>query len=215
MRKLYSYFRSSAAYRVRIALQLKRLDYEIVPVHLLQDGGQQHSASYRDLNPTELVPTFVDEDGTIVHQSLAIIEFLEDKYQDVPLLPSDTAARAQVRALALDVACDIHPINNLRVLRYLAHEMTVPKDKRDLWYKHWVMTGFAAIEMQLQKSGAKDFCYGDTPSLADCCLIPQVFNAQRFAVDMGNYPLISKIANHCNSLPEFQAAHPDKQPDAV
>lgn len=215
MPKLYSYFRSSAAYRVRIALELKGLDYRISPVHLLRDGGEQHSDSYKQLNPTELVPTFVDDDGTVINQSMAIIEYLDEKYTNTPLLPDLFADRARVRGIALQIACDIHPVNNLRILQYLARDLAIEKSQRDNWYRHWVIKGFSALEQQLQSAETGDFCHGDQPGLADCFLVPQVFNANRFEVDMGQYPAISRIVANCEGLSAFQNAHPDAQPDAA
>lgn len=214
MIELYSYFRSSAAYRVRIALGLKGLDHNIVPIHLLHHGGEHLSAQYQAMNPEGLVPTLVD-DGQVLTQSLAIIEYLDEAYGPAQLLPSTPSARARVRALALHIACDIHPINNLRVLRYLAHEAGLSQEQRDAWYQHWIVTGFQSLEQQLQRSSeAGLFCHGDQPGLADCCLVPQVFNASRFKVDMAAFPTIARISEHCNTLPAFQAAHPARQIDA-
>ena len=214
MLKLYTYFRSSAAYRVRIALNLKGLPYEAVPVHMLRDGGQQHSSQYTAINPSALIPTLQDGEATLT-QSLAIIEYLDDVHPTPALLPADPLGRARVRALALAVACDIHPLNNLRVLRYLEHTLGVGGDERNDWYRHWVETGFAAIEKMLLTSPVTGrFCHGDTPTLADCCLIPQVFNAERFKVPMGSYPTISAIAQHCQAIDAFRRAAPDMQPDA-
>lgn len=209
---LYSYFRSSAAYRVRIALGLKGLDYRLTPVHLLRNGGEQHAAAYRALNPEGLVPALVD-DGHVLTQSLAIIEYLDEAHAGAPLLPADALGRARVRALALLIACDIHPLNNLRVLRWLAHEMQTEKSVRDEWYRHWISVGFDALEAQLQSPQTGLCCHGDAPGLADCCLVPQVYNARRYEIDMTPYPAIARIAAHCAALPAFQAAHPDVQPD--
>ncbi len=214
MLELYSYFRSSAAYRVRIALGLKGLDHAIVPVHLLRDGGEQLSARYREINPESLVPALSD-DGRVLTQSLAIIEYLDEAYGPASLLPQSPLARARVRALALHIACDIHPLNNLRVLRYLAHQAGVGQEQRDAWYRHWIAVGFEALEQQLRRSGDTGLCcHGDQPGLADCCLVPQVFNAQRYEIDLGPFPTIARIAAHCETLPAFQAAHPSRQPDA-
>ncbi|AHN75405.1 maleylacetoacetate isomerase [Pandoraea pnomenusa] len=214
MSTLYSYFRSSAAYRVRIALNLKGLDYEIVPVHLVRDGGEQLKPAYRALNVNGLVPTFVDGEVNI-HQSLAIIEYLEDVHPTPALLPADPVARAQVRALALDIAADIHPIDNLRVLRYLKHDLGVSEEQKNAWYVHWVVEGFTALEARLaaQRSPGK-FVFGDTPTLADCCLVPQVYNANRFKVDMTSFPRIAAIDAHCQTLDAFRRAAPEAQPDA-
>lgn len=213
MLKLYSYFRSSAAYRVRIGLNLKGLDYETIPVHLVRDGGEHLKDSYRAINPATMVPSLQDGDITLT-QSLAILEYLEECHPQVPLLPGAPAARARVRALALTVACDIHPINNLRVLKYLGGTLQVAEEARNEWYRHWVGEGLRAIEAHLADDPATGACcHGDTPTLADCCLIPQVFNAQRFKVDLSPYPTIQRIHEHCNSLPAFAAAHPTRQPD--
>ncbi|MER1939237.1 maleylacetoacetate isomerase [Castellaniella sp. FW104-16D08] len=214
MLELYSYFRSSAAYRVRIALGLKGLDYALMPVHLLKHGGEQHLPAYRHLNPTQLVPTLVDQ-GAILSQSLAIMEYLDEVYAPAILLPSAPVERARVRSIALQVACDIHPLNNLRVLRWLAHQLQVDQTARDAWYRHWVILGFEALEAQLQSPATGLCCHGDTPGLADCCLIPQVYNAHRLAVDMAPFPRIQRIADHCNTLPAFQAAQPEAQADAA
>jgi maleylpyruvate isomerase len=212
--KLYSYFRSSAAYRVRIALQLKGLPYEVVPVHLLKDGGQQFSPEYRQLNPEALVPALLD-DGQVLTQSLAIIEYLEEMNPTPELLPANPVDRAYVRALALSVACEIHPLNNLRVLRYLVHQLGVSDDAKNAWYRHWCEQGLAAVEARLardSRSGA--FCFGDTPGLADCVLIPQVFNAQRLQCDLLAMPTILRIYEACAVLPAFINAAPASQPDA-
>lgn len=216
--QLYGYFRSSASYRVRIALNLKKLNYESVPVHLIKNGGEQFSAQFAAVNPEALVPALVDEhegQQVALSQSLAIMEYLEEKYPQTPLLPSDAADRATVRALALAIACDIHPINNLRVLKYLSAELGVTEDQKNAWYRHWCELGLAAIEKRLVASGKVGrFCFGDTPGIADCCLIPQIFNAQRFHCDLSAMPTIMAINAHCLSLPEFQAAAPANQPDA-
>ncbi|HZV65828.1 MAG TPA: maleylacetoacetate isomerase [Telluria sp.] len=212
--KLYTYFRSSAAYRVRIALNLKGLPYEAVPVHLLKDGGQQLQDAYRDLNPSALLPALVDEGATIT-QSLAIIEYLDEVHPLAPLLPRDALGRARVRALAQMVACDTHPINNLRVLKYLKHTLHVEEQAKNEWYRHWVRVGLAALEAHLARDADTGrFCHGDTPSIADCCLVPQVFNAQRFEVDLAPYPSIARIDAACSELPAFAAAHPERQADA-
>jgi maleylpyruvate isomerase len=212
--KLYTYFRSSAAYRVRIALNLKGLPYEAVPVHLVRHGGEQIKEEYRAINPSALVPT-LDDEGAILTQSMAIIEYLEETHPQVPLLPQGPLARARVRALAQMVACDIHPLNNLRVLRYLVRTLGVADDAKNEWYRHWVREGFAAFEAQLKRSPETGrFCHGDTPTIADCFLVPQVSNAQRLDVDLGPYPNIARINDACAALPAFIAAHPAQQPDA-
>jgi maleylpyruvate isomerase len=212
--KLYSYFRSSASYRVRIALNLKRLPFEYVPIHLLRSGGEQLTPEYRKLNPDGLVPTLVDGDATL-QQSLAILEYLEETHPNPPLLPSTALDRAHVRALALQVACEIHPLDNLRVLKYLKHELKVGEEPKNAWYQHWIEAGFATLEQALvrdPRTGA--FCFGDTPTLADLCLVPQVFNAQRFNVDTQRFPTIERIYDHAMQLDAFARAAPGEQPDA-
>lgn len=212
--KLYTYFRSSAAYRVRIALNLKGLPYEAVPVHLLKGGGEQLMDDYRAVNPSALVPSLQDEDVTIT-QSMAIIEYLEETHPAVPLLPSAPIGRARVRALAQMVACDIHPVNNLRILRYLVRTLGISEEAKNDWYRHWVVEGFAAIEAHLARDPAPGrFCHGDAPTIADCFLVPQIYNAQRFNIDFGPYPNIARINDACAELPAFIAAHPGQQPDA-
>ena len=211
--RLYTYFRSSAAYRVRIALGLKGLAYESVPIHLLRNGGEQLQASYRAVNPAGLVPAL--DDGAILTQSLAIMEYLEETHPQVALLPSDPLGRARVRALAQTVACDIHPVGNLRVLKYLTGTLKVADEAKLAWSQHWIKEGFAALEALL--SGSSDtgaFCHGDTPTIADCCLVPQVFNARRFEVDLAPYPTIVAIDAACAAIPAFIDAHPERQGDA-
>lgn len=212
--KLYGYFRSSAAYRVRIALNLKGIAYEHIGVHLVNNGGAQHSAAYRALNPSELVPTLVDGD-LILSQSLAMLEYLEEAYpSDKALLPQDISQRARIRAFAASIACDIHPINNLRVLGYLSRQLGADADQKSAWYSHWIHTGFGALETQLaQTSGL--YCFGNQPSIADCCLIPQVYNALRFNLNLSAYPHIARIHEHCHTLDAFTQAAPENQPDAV
>jgi len=210
---LYDYCRSSAAYRVRIALNLKGLAYEQIPVNLLQ--GEQAESANRARNAQGLVPS-LDDGGEMLNQSLAICEYLDEAYpESEPLLPQDALAKARVRSLAQLIACDIHPVNNLRILKYLVAEFGVTDVQKTQWYQHWVMGGFAALEKRLAESDQTGtFCHGDTPTLADICLVPQVFNAQRFNVDMFAYPTISRIAEHCNGLDAFARAHPNQQPDA-
>ncbi len=211
--KLYNYFRSSAAYRVRIALNLKGITWEHVGVHLLK--REHRSADYLALNPVGLVPSLVTDDGAVITQSLAIIEYLDEiKPRKAPLLPKDKVARAQVRALALALACDVHPLNNLRVLNYLSNELTVTTQQKDAWITHWITVGLEAFEKSLASSKTTGkFCYGDTPTLADIALVPQVFSARRFNVDIARYPLVSMIDANCNALPAFIDASPSKQPD--
>ncbi|WP_426174771.1 maleylacetoacetate isomerase [Massilia sp. TWR1-2-2] len=212
--KLYTYFRSSAAYRVRIALNLKGLPYEAVPVHLVKHGGEHLQDDYRAMNPSALVPTF-DDDGATLTQSMAILEYLEETHPAVPLLPAAPRQRARVRALAQIVACDIHPVNNLRILRYLVRTLGISDDAKNEWYRHWIGEGFAALEAQLAADSAPGrFCQGDAPGFADCFLVPQVYNAQRFNIDLAPYPNIARINDACAQLPAFIAAHPSQQPDA-
>ena len=213
--RLYTYFRSSAAYRVRIALALKGLPYDSLPVHLLRDGGEQLQAPYRAVNPAGLVPA-LDDDGVVLTQSLAILEYLEETHPQAALLPADPAGRARVRALAQTVACDIHPIGNLRVLKYLTGTLQVSEADKLAWSQHWIAEGFAALEALLAASpDTGRFCHGDTPGLADCCLVPQVFNARRFEVDLAPYPTLAAIDAACAELPAFAAAHPSQQADAA
>jgi maleylpyruvate isomerase len=213
--QLYSYFRSSAAYRVRIALNLKGLAYATEPVHLLKDGGQQLLPDYTRLNPLALIPTLVDGPAVLT-QSLAIIEYLEETHPIPPLLPPTPIARARVRALALSIACDIHPLNNLRVLRYLKRELNLPDDARDAWYLHWVRTGLLALERMLAESSETGaYCHGGTPTLADICLVPQVFNARRVDCDLSAMPNIVRIDAACRALPAFERAAPENQPDTA
>jgi maleylacetoacetate isomerase len=210
--KLYGFFRSSAAFRVRIALNLKGLPYETVAIHLRRN--EQANPQYRALNPQGLVPTLEDDDGRRLIQSLAIIEYLDEVHPTSPLLPPGAADRARVRALAAIVACDIHPINNLRVLRYLAHTLGHDEAAIGAWYNHWIGAGFAALEPLLaadRRTGA--FCHGDSPGLADVVLVPQVVNAERYRLDMAPYPTIARIYRACMARAPFAAAHPDNQPD--
>lgn len=209
---LHDYFRSSAAYRVRIVLNLKGLAYRALSVNL-RDGAQRDSR-YLAVNAQGLVPT-LDVDGHTLTQSLAICEYLEETHPEPPLLPADPAGRARVRALAQAVACDIHPVNNLRVLNYLTGELGVSEAARHGWYRHWIEEGFHAIEEMLRAApDTGRFCHGDTPTLADACLVPQVFNANRFEVDLAPYPLIRGINDACLALEAFDRARPEKQPDA-
>lgn len=211
--KLYNYFRSSAAYRVRIALALKGRAYEYIPVHLVK--GEQHAAEYVALNALALVPTLVDDQG-VFSQSLAIIEYLDERFPEPPLLPATPQARARVRAIALTVACDIHPLNNTRVLRYLAHELGLAEPVRDAWYRHWVSVGLAALESMVAKDAATGaFCHGDTPTIADICLCPQLANARRFQVPLEPYPTLTRIESNCLALDAFIVAGPQRQPDAA
>ncbi|KAF1689913.1 maleylacetoacetate isomerase [Pseudoxanthomonas taiwanensis] len=212
--RLYTYWRSSAAYRVRIGLALKALAYESVPVHLLRDGGQQHAAGYRALNPQELVPVLV-HGRRVLRQSLAILEYLDECWPQPALLPADARGRARVRALAQAVACDVHPLNNLRVLQFFEQQWAVPQAERETWVRHWIGTGLAALEAMLADDPATGaFCHGDAPGLADCCLVPQLYNARRFGMDVEAWPTLARIERACLALPAFRTAAPEAQPDA-
>lgn len=212
--KLYNYFRSSASYRVRIALNLKGLSYEYVSVHLTRGGGEQFKEQYRALNPQSLVPVLEDGEHALT-QSLAIIEYLEETHPTPPLLPAAPLERARVRALAQLVACEIHPLNNLRVLGYLTGKLGVSDDAKTQWYHHWVALGLQALEAQVASHpNTGKFCHGDTPTLADCCLVPQLANARRFNCPLSDYPTLLRIEENCNALSAFQKASPARQPDA-
>lgn len=212
--KLYTYFRSTAAYRVRIALNLKGLPYEAVPVHLLR--SEENDPAYRALSPLGTVPALLTDEGDALTQSLAIIEYLEETHPQPPLLPADALGRARVRALALTIACDIHPLNNLRVLKYLTGTLGASEEEKMTWYRHWLADGMMAVERLLADHPATgDFCHGDAPTLADCCLVPQVFNARRFDCPLDAMPTIRRIAEACEQLPAFVAAAPHNQPDAA
>ena len=215
MLKLYTYFRSSAAYRVRIALNLKGLPFESIGVHLLRDGGAQHAPDYAALNPAQLVPTLVD--GTrAMGQSLAILEYLEETSPAPALLPADAPGRTRVRALAQTIACEIHPLNNLRVLQYLTHELHIDEAAKAGWYRHWITLGFTALEAMLAGSPATGaFCHGDSPGMADCCLIPQIANSRRFGTPLEAFPHIRRIEAACLRLEAFERARPEAQPDAA
>jgi maleylacetoacetate isomerase len=213
---LYSYWRSSAAYRVRIALNLKGLSYETRPVHLLRDGGEQHAEGYRMINPQELIPRLLDGDRVIT-QSLAIMEYLDEMYPEpeTALLPVDARSRAQVRALAMAVTCDIHPLGNLRVLQQLEAQFCAGEEQRAAWSRHWIATGFKAMEVMLTDNAATGrYCHGETPSMADACLVPQVYNALRWKLPMEDYPTLWRIYQACNELDAFRLAAPEGQPDA-
>lgn len=210
--KLYGYFRSSAAYRVRIALNLKGVKVEQVGVHLVKDGGRQHGAEYRAKNPQGLVPALELDDGTVLTQSLAIIDYLEAIHPAPRLIPADPVLAAKARAVALTIACDIHPLNNLRVLDYLKGPLHHTQEEADAWYRHWIRDGgLDAVERMIE---GERFCFGEAASLADICLIPQVFNACRFKVDISHLKKIAAVDAYCSALPAFAAAHPAQQPDA-
>lgn len=211
--KLYTYWRSSSAYRVRIALNLKGLEYESIPIHLVKNGGEQRTEDYKKINPQALVPALVDGDVTLT-QSLAIMEYLDEAYPEtVSLLGSDTVDRAKIRALSLLIATDIQPIDNLRVLQYLKGPMGLSDEKKTEWYKHWIVEGFTAYEVLLNDEDK--FSFSDTPTMADTCLIPQVYNANRFNVDLTPFPNIVKVNKNCLELEAFDKARPANQPDAT
>jgi maleylacetoacetate isomerase len=212
--KLYSYWRSSAAYRVRIALNLKGLDYDIIPVHLIDGGGQQHGESFREVNPQGLIPVLA-HGHRVFRQSLAIVEYLDEVFPDPALIPSLPRERARVLSLAQIIACDIHPLCNLRVLQYLEREFGVADVERERWCRHWIEEGFSAIEAMLADNPSTgSFCEGDEPGLADICLIPQVYNANRWRVDMDKFPTIAKIYATCMEEEAFDRARPENQADA-
>ena len=201
--QLYNYFRSSASYRVRIALALKGLDYDYRAVHLVKN--EQFNESYAAVSASRLVPTLVDGD-LVLTQSLAIIEYLDETHPEPALLPTGAAERARVRALAYDIACEIHPLNNLRVLRYLVHDLKLSEDDKNRWYRHWVETGLETLERQLEDPRSGRFCHGDTPTLADCCLVPQIFNARRYNCNTEHVPQVMRVFSTCMQL-EIGRAH--------
>jgi maleylpyruvate isomerase len=212
--KLYNYFRSSASFRVRIALNFKGLPYDYAVVHLTKGGGQQFAPEFRAINPDALIPV-LDEEGQRLTQSLAIIEYLEETHPEPPLLPTAPLERAYVRAIALGIACEIHPLNNLRVLRYLVRDLKVTDEQKDAWYRHWVEEGLAAIEARLvaeQRSGR--YALGNGVTLADVVIVPQIFNAKRFDCRLDHVPTVMRIFDHCMELPAFVDAQPARQPDA-
>ena len=209
--KLYNYFRSSASFRVRIALELKGLGYDYVPVHLVK--GEHKEANYGEVSAANLVPALETDEGDVLGQSMAIIEYLDETHPQPALLPADPLGRARVRALAQSIACEIHPLNNLRVLKYLVRELKVEEEAKNTWYRHWVRVGLATFEKELQRLPASTYCYGDTPTLADCCLVPQIFNGQRFNVDLGGLPRTMAAFDACMELPAFQKAQPSSCPD--
>ncbi len=214
-RKLYSYWRSSAAYRVRIALNLKGLPYVVLPVHLVNNGGEQHRSEFHAVNPQELVPVLVDG-AHALRQSIAIIEYLDEAYPgSARLLPSEPLARARVRGLALAIACDVHPMNNTRALQYLERELHVPEVERARWTRHWIALGFAALEELLAPDPATGrFCHGDAPGMADALLVPQLYNARRWSLDLAPYPTLCRIETECAALDAFERARPENQVDA-
>jgi maleylacetoacetate isomerase len=211
---LYGYWRSSSSYRVRIALNLKNLAFENKAVHLVRDGGEQHQAAYRKINPLGLVPALVHNGVTVV-QSMTICEYLEETFAGPSLLPADAAARARVRGIAQSIASEIQPMNNVGVMNYLKDAMSQSGIGVNAWYRHWIARGFSAIETWLDGStDTGECCHGDSPGLADCFLVPQVYNAERFSCDMTPYPTINRIVAACRGLSAFQAAAPENQPDA-
>jgi maleylacetoacetate isomerase len=208
--KLYHYFRSSASYRVRIALALKGLDAELLPVHLVRN--EQLAEAFAALAPARLVP-LLEDDGQVLAQSMAIIEYLDETHPAPSLLPGDAAARARIRALAQDVACEIHPLDNLRVLRYLVHELKVSEDDKNRWYRHWVETGLEVVEKKLASPATGRFCHGDTPTLADCVLVPQIHNAQRLECRLDHVPTVMRVFDECMRLDAFSTTQPSAYPE--
>lgn len=212
--KLYSYWRSGACYRVRIALNLKGLPFQTMPVHLLRNGGEQHTDAFKVLNPQEMIPVLM-HGGRMLRQSMAIIDYLDEIWTTNLLVPSVVRDRQRVRAIAEMIACDIHPLGNLRVLQYLESQFGADQAQRDEWSRHWVRAGFEALEKVLEDNPSTGaYCEGDVPTLADCCLVPQAYNAVRVGVDLAEFPLIKRINDTCLALPAFDNARPEKQPDA-
>ncbi|NOH79606.1 maleylacetoacetate isomerase [Vibrio sp. RE86] len=211
-RILYGYWRSSAAYRVRIALNLKGLDYQQRSVHLLKNGGEQHKEDFANLNPNELIPVLVDGEF-VLNQSLAIMDYLDEQYPDILLTPKELERRYLVKAMAQDIAIDIHPLNNLRVLQFLSNDIGIDESDKLRWYKHWIEKGFGALEKRLSLTKGR-YCVGDEVSLVDVCLVPQVYNAHRFNIDMSLFPNINCVTVSLNELKAFQQALPEAQPDA-
>jgi maleylacetoacetate isomerase len=210
--RLYTYFRSSAAFRVRIALNLKGLAYQPVFVHLAKGEHREHE--YAEVNPQALLPTLELDDGTRLAQSLAIIEWLEEKHPSPPLLPKEPLARARVRSLSYLIACEIHPLNNLRVLQHLKRALGQTQEQIDAWYRHWIADGLAKFEADLAHRETGKFCHGDSPTMADCCLVPQIFNAKRYNSDLAPYPKSARVFENCMQLEAFERAQPSQQPDA-
>ena len=212
--RLYGYWRSTAAYRVRIALGLKGIEWQSVPVHLVQDGGQQHGAAYREVNPSRLVPA-LEIDGQVLTQSLAICEYLDERWPEPPLLPADPSDRAWVRSLALDVACDLHPLNNLRVQQHLRRQWRADDSSLRHWMHHWMDLVLTGVEERLSRRGDPGPCVlGEKPGLADLCLVAQAYNCDRFGFELKPFPQVSRVLSHCRALPAFRAAEPERQPDA-
>ena len=209
--KLFNYFRSSASFRVRIALELKGLPYEYAAVHLVK--GEHKKESYAAVSPTGLVPTLITDSGEALAQSMAIMEWLDETHPEPPLLPGDAMGRAKVRALSQLIACEIHPLNNLRVLKYLVHQLKVEEEAKNEWYRHWVRTGLEAFERELQQLPQSKYCYGDTPTMVDCCLVPQIFNGRRVKTPEDGLPRTMAAFNACMEHPAFQKAQPSSCPD--
>ncbi|EKE84753.1 maleylacetoacetate isomerase [Idiomarina xiamenensis] len=210
--KLYGYWRSGATYRVRLALHLKGLKFDYQPVHLVKDGGEQHQQAYQQMTPTELVPTLVDGDMTL-HQSPAILEYLEERYPQPALLPEQEPQRSLARALALDMACDLQPLNNLRVLQYLTNDLALNDEQKQAWIAHWTKRAFTALEQSLSRSAGR-YCVGDQVTFADVCLLPQVYHAQRFKVALDDFPTLMQVHHNLQQLPAVIASRPENQPDA-
>jgi maleylacetoacetate isomerase len=209
--KLHNYFRSSASFRVRIALELKGLSYEYLPVHLVK--GEHRSAAYAAVSPSQLVPTLETDDGHKLGQSMAIIEYLDEMHPQPALLPRDPIRRARVRALSQLISCEIHPLNNLRVLKYLVRDLKVSDQAKNTWYRHWVREGLLAFEQELRQLPAGTYCCGDTPTMADCCLVPQIFNGKRFDTDLSGLDRTMAAFDACMRHPAFQKAQPSSCPD--
>jgi maleylpyruvate isomerase len=210
--KLYTYFRSSAAFRTRIALNLKGLKYE--PQFVSLPKGAHREAQYAKVNPQALVPTLVSDDGLRLAQSLAIIEYLDEPYPEPPLLPRDVKGRARVRSLSLLIACEVHPLNNLRTLQYLRRELKQSEEQVNGWYRHWIAEGLGKLEAEMKSPLTGKFSHGDAPTMADCCLAPQIFNAQRYECDLAPYPAVMRVFGECMKLDAFERAQPSRQPDA-
>ncbi|GAA3538073.1 maleylacetoacetate isomerase [Zobellella aerophila] len=211
--QLYSFFNSSTSYRVRIALALKGLDYTYQGINIRV--GEQRSADYQALNPSQGVPLLVADNGTAISQSLAIIAYLDDVYPGPKLIPEELLAKTRVLELANAIACDMHPVNNLRILGYLKNELGIDEQQKTTWYNHWISEGFAAVEALLSRHGHGQYCFGDAPTLADCCLVPQVANAQRMGCDLSPYPKVMAVYRYCQQQPAFRQAAPGEQPDFI
>ncbi|MBL1378433.1 maleylacetoacetate isomerase [Zobellella iuensis] len=209
--QLYSFFNSSTSYRVRIALALKGLDYDYKGINIRV--GEQRADDYRALNPSQGVPLLVEDDGTALSQSMAIIDYLDGTHPEPRLLPAEPRARARVLELANAIACDMHPVNNLRILGYLKNRLEVSEEQKNDWYRHWIAEGFGAVEALLERYGHGPYCFGEAPTLADCCLVPQVANAERMGCDLSAYPRVMAVYQHCQRQPAFQQAAPSRQPD--